>query len=240
VKPRFRIFAGPNGSGKSTLFEYLRNKKNIHTEIYVSADRIEAELRQKNAFVFNAYRVSTSEVDFFNYIKSHGMWRTVSGNDPGEWFSLKSGVVKVKKTAVNSYSASFIAGYLVNKLMKSGQSFCFETVMSHESKLDLFVKAKACGYKTYLYFIFTRSIELNIERIKLRVKAGGHDVSSDKVRERFSRSIGLVLSSIENSDISYIIDNTFNEFTIVGEKKENKVFWIDKSFPDFFKKFKNN
>jgi len=47
VKPGFRIFAGPNGSGESTLFEYLRSKKNIHTKIYVSADRIEAELRKK-------------------------------------------------------------------------------------------------------------------------------------------------------------------------------------------------
>jgi len=69
VKPRFRIFAGPNGSGKSTLFEYLRSKKNIHTEIYVSADRIEAELRKKNAFVFNAYRVSTSEDDFYKNLR---------------------------------------------------------------------------------------------------------------------------------------------------------------------------
>jgi len=206
----------------------------------VSADRIEAELRKKNAFVFNAYRVSTSEDDFFKYIKSHGMWNTVSAKEPNEWFSLKSGVVKVKKTAISSYSASFIAGYLVDKLMNSRQSFCFETVMSHESKLDLFEKAKACGYKTYLYFIFTRSIELNIARIKLRVEAGGHDVADDKVRERFSRSIGLLLSALGKSDVSYIIDNTYNEFTIVGEKKDGKVFWMDKTLPEFFYKFKSN
>lgn len=43
--PRFRLFAGPNGSGKSTLYEYLRRKREIHTEIYGSADRIEADLR---------------------------------------------------------------------------------------------------------------------------------------------------------------------------------------------------
>ena len=238
MKPRFRIFAGPNGSGKSTLFEYLRSKKNIHTEIYVSADRIEAELRKKNTFVFNAYRVSTTKDDFFNYITSHGMWNAVSAKDPGEWFTLKSGVVKVKKSAISSYSASFIAGYLVDKLMKSGQSFCFETVMSHKSKLDLFGKAKACGYKTYLYYIFTQSIELNIARIKLRVEAGGHDVSDVKVRERFGRSMRLLLSAVGESDVSYIIDNTYNNFNIVGEGKDGKVFWADRTLPEFFRKFK--
>lgn len=36
-KSRFRLLAGPNGSGKSELFKYLREKKYIHTELYVSA-----------------------------------------------------------------------------------------------------------------------------------------------------------------------------------------------------------
>jgi len=61
VTPRFRMFAGPNGSGKSSLYNHLRNQKIIHTEIYVSADRIEAELKIKKRFVFNAYRISTNE-----------------------------------------------------------------------------------------------------------------------------------------------------------------------------------
>jgi len=239
MKSRFRVFAGPNGSGKSSLFDYLRSNKNIHTEIYVSADRIEADLRSKNKFVFNAYRVSTSEEEFFDYIKNHGMWETVSIKSPNNWFTLKGGILKVKKTAINSYSASFIAGYLVDKLLKSGQSFCFETVMSHVSKLELFNKAKACGYKTYLYFIFTRSVELNIERIKLRVKAGGHDVSEDKVRERYKRSMGLLISAINNSDISFVIDNSFNQFRIVGGKKEEKVFWEDDTMFNFLKPFLN-
>jgi predicted ABC-type ATPase len=38
---RFRIFAGPNGSGKSTLFEQLKATGQIHTGIYVNADKIE-------------------------------------------------------------------------------------------------------------------------------------------------------------------------------------------------------
>jgi hypothetical protein len=45
-------FRGPQWFGESSLFEYLRNTRYIHTEIYVSADRIEAELLKKEKFVF--------------------------------------------------------------------------------------------------------------------------------------------------------------------------------------------
>ncbi|HKO81524.1 MAG TPA: hypothetical protein VJU78_14065, partial [Chitinophagaceae bacterium] len=75
--------------------------------------------------------------------------------------------VGVKKKQINSYHASFIATYLVNKLLLTGQSFCFETVMSHISKVQLLAEAKQAGYKTYLYFVFTDNVELNIARVKL-------------------------------------------------------------------------
>jgi len=51
--PRFRLFAGPNGSGKSSLFQHLRNKGIIHTELYVSADRIEAALKKDFDFTLS-------------------------------------------------------------------------------------------------------------------------------------------------------------------------------------------
>ena len=237
MKSRFRIFAGPNGSGKSTLFDYLRKTKNIHTEIYVSADRIESELLEKSTFTFNAYRISTSEEEFFEYVKSHGLWKNAEQSDPGNWFSLKGGILKVNKKYINSYSASFIAGYLIEKLIITGQSFCFETVMSHESKLDLIKKAKQHGYKTYLYYVFTRIVDLNIERIKLRVKTGGHDVPEEKVKERYKRSMGLLLSAINLFDAAFVIDNTYNDFTISGGKKDESIFWTDSELPYFFSEF---
>ncbi|MFA5518859.1 MAG: hypothetical protein WDA74_06330 [Spirochaetota bacterium] len=237
MKSRFRVFAGPNGSGKSSLFEYLRSTRYIHTEIYVSADRIEAELVKKEKFVFNAYRVKTSEEDFFKYIENSSLWLYIKAESPDKLFSLKGGILKVKKRAVNSYSASFIAGYLVEKLLNSGQSFCFETVMSHESKLDLFERAQNAGYKTYLYYVYTSNVELNIARIKIRVMSGGHDVPDDKVRERFGRSLGLLSLAVDKSDIAFILDNTFNDFKIVGVKDNIELKWENKELPEYFKSF---
>ena len=63
---RFRLFAGPNGSGKSTLFESLRENGEIHTEIYISADRIEAQIKSTGIFYFNAYRAVS-----YTHLRAH-------------------------------------------------------------------------------------------------------------------------------------------------------------------------
>ena len=99
--------------------------------------------------------------------------------------------MKIRKEELNSYIASFIASYLSEKLIETKQSFCYETVLSHSSKLKLFEQAKKKGYKTYLYFIFTNDWHLNIERVKLRVKQGGHNVDDKKIKQRYFRSLKL-------------------------------------------------
>ncbi|BDA79212.1 hypothetical protein LPTSP3_g21420 [Leptospira kobayashii] len=218
------MFAGPNGSGKSSLYDYLRNRKIIHTEVYVSADRIEAELRTRKYFVFNAYRISTTEEEFFLHVISSGLWNNKSIKQLNDWFQLKNGVLRVKSKGINSYTASFIASYLVDKLLLTKQSFCFETVMSHDSKISILKEAKKNGYQTYLYFVFTRDPELNIQRVNLRVRLGGHNVSYAKINERYSRSIRLFPKALAISDRAYLIDNSLY-FETIGEKKNGSFFW---------------
>ncbi len=71
---RFRLFAGPNGSGKSSLFESLKKQGEIHTEIYISADRIENTIRTYSEFNFNAYRIKVSDEEFKNHIHLSGLY----------------------------------------------------------------------------------------------------------------------------------------------------------------------
>jgi len=157
----------------------------------VSADRIEADLRKKPTFNFNAYRIKVSDEEFRNHVLSDGLYKSKINNPSFlENFKIESGILKIKirKKDINSYHASFIATYMVHKLLSSGQSFCFETVMSHPSKIQLIEKAKYLGYKTYLYFVFTDNVELNIERVKLRVKQGMHHVDASLIKSRYPRT----------------------------------------------------
>ena len=104
-----------------------------------------------------------------------------------------------------------MANYLAQKLFESRQSFAFETVMSHPSKLDFLRMARKEGYKTYLYFIFTDDLNTNLARVQLRVSDGGHAVSPEHTLARAPRTVKLYVSRTELiGRYSIINDRTVN------------------------------
>ena len=234
------MFAGPNGSGKTVLFEHLRSKGYIHTEIYVSADRIEKDLKNNKKFFFSSYHVKASESEFIEHIKSSGLYIQIPDKSFIDKISIESGNLKLNgdPKEINSYTASFIATYLCEKLMETKQSFCFETVLSHPSKIDFIKKAKSVGYKTYLYFVITDNFQLNIERIKLRVKDGGHDVDHKKIETRYFRSLNNFYEASRIAHSTFLIDNSI-AYKLITELNKGKVTNISDKFPDWFRKYFN-
>lgn len=236
MQPRFRMFAGPNGSGKTHLFNFLRSQSYIHTEVYVNADEIEQKLSESFKFHFNAYRVKVSDDDFKNHIHQSGILKKIPDKSFLSKITIESGVLrlKVKKEELNSYIASFVATYLSEKLIESNQSFCYETVLSHPSKLKLLEHANRKGYKTYLYFVFTDDWHLNIERVKLRVRQGGHNVDDKKIEQRYFRSLKLFSKAAKEADCAYLIDNSKN-FQLMAETAHGKNSYSSPDFPDWLK-----
>ncbi len=232
MQPRFRMFAGPNGSGKTILFSHLRNKGYIHTELYVSADRIENDLKQTRKFFFSSYHIKATETEFKEYVRKSGLFQQVSDQTFLERIIIKSGILTFNGDAssIDSYIASFIATYLCEKLFNTGQSFCYETVLSHSSKLAFFEQAKTSGYRTYLYFVCTDTWKLNVERVKLRVQAGGHDVINEKVKSRYFRSMKNLSMAATMADSSFVIDNS-REFTPIAELKNGAIMYAADPFP---------
>ena len=114
AKSRFRLFGGPNGSGKTHVFTDFREKGIIHTEIYVNADKIEAELKSTRKFYFNAYRVRVDEASFKEHIFNSGLFESkIRDKTFVTKFSIRAGVLRIKRDVkINSYHASFVASYL--------------------------------------------------------------------------------------------------------------------------------
>lgn len=238
MQPRFRMFAGPNGSGKTHLFNFLKSQSYIHTEIYVNADEIERKLSESMQFHFNAYRVKVSEEDFKQHIQQSGILKKINDKSFLEKIKVESGVLKIniKKSDLNSYIASFVASYLSQKLIESGQSFCYETVLSHPSKLKLLEQANKKGYKTYLYFVLTDNWRLNIERVKLRVRQGGHDVADKKIEQRYFRSLKLFSEAASTSYSAYLIDNSKN-FELMAELKKGRNSYVASDYPSWLREY---
>jgi predicted ABC-type ATPase len=139
--------------------------------------------------------------------------------------------------SVNSYWASVTADFIRYQLLKQRKSFTFETVMSSPDKVDFLAKAKALGYKTYLYYVATEDPNINIERVQHRVKNGGHNVPTDKIISRYQRSLDLLLSAIKQTNRAYLFDNSAENQIWIAEITEGKEL-ITKSNtkPNWFKK----
>lgn len=96
----------------------------------------------------------------------------------------------------------------VEKFINIGKSFCYETVLSHPSKLELIKLAKEKEYEITSIFVYTNSPEINIERVAKRVEQGGHDVPKNKIVERYYRSLEFSKRLQELSNKFYIFDNS--------------------------------
>ena len=107
-----------------------------------------------------------------------------------------------------AYEASAIAANHRDELIRNGESFAFETVMSHPSKLTLLENARNAGFDITLIFISTKDPRYNVARVSDRVAKGGHDVPEDKIVARYHRTHNYLPIAISLAHRIYIFDNT--------------------------------
>ncbi|BBY37363.1 hypothetical protein MMAN_14970 [Mycobacterium mantenii] len=109
--------------------------------------------------------------------------------------------------AAHSYDAARIAADTRAKLIDLGRSFIAETVFSHPSKLDLIHAARRAGFTVVLHVVVIPE-DLAVERVRHRVRAGGHDVPEGKIRQRHRRLWTPVAEAIALSDLTTVYDNS--------------------------------
>ena len=76
----------------------------------------------------------------------------------------------------------------IREFVSKKEDFAFETTFAGKSYLPLIKKIKDAGYAIHVFFLWIPDVKLSLERIKQRVKAGGHNVPSKDVKRRFARS----------------------------------------------------
>ena len=104
--------------------------------------------------------------------------------------------------------AATVAAKIREDLISQGVSFCFETVFSHESKIDFLAQAKANGYKIILVYIHLFDSSLNEARVRQRVSEGGHNVPSEKIHSRIPRTMKQIKTALSIVDEARILDNS--------------------------------
>ena len=241
IKKRLRVFAGPNGSGKSTLFEEF--SKNYNAGYFINADYLEKILATKGLIDLESFGITASPDELENFYKKESSLSLIQKSEEKGFkinLEIKENFIVSHSKNTNSYEGSLISSFIRDKLIEINQSFCFETVMSHSSKLIDIQEAKNLGYTTYLYFVCIDDPEVNISRVENRVKNGGHDVDKQTIKNRYSRTLTNLFPAIEICDKAYLFDNSGEKLIIIAEIYAAKSLILhvnEDDFPNWFKEY---
>lgn len=232
---RLRVFSGPNGSGKSTI--YKEAKKHFKSIPFINADEIELTLHNNGVIDLATFAIRINKRTFESFLKVSStksiIIKATEEKVPFNFY-FKNNCLYIDKARVNSYAASFCASFIRWILVRKRISFSFETVMSHESKLEELKLAKENNYKVYLYFICTEQSIINIERVKNRVQKGGHYVGDAKVEARYHKTLSLLYPALAYCHRAYFFDNSSVAPILIAEMFNNKFLIQTNESPNWF------
>jgi predicted ABC-type ATPase len=113
--------------------------------------------------------------------------------------------------------------------IKAHQSVGVETVLSTDKYRRLVRMAKKRGFEIRLVYVILKTPDLNVDRVRLRVKKGGHRVPIGKIRERWARSLNQLPWFLNQADAALIFDNS-SSLRLVG-RKESGIIQFDPETP---------
>lgn len=134
----------------------------------------------------------------------------------------------------HSYEGAFIASFIRHLLILQNKSFSFETVMSHASKIEEIKNVVSLGYNAYLYFVCIDSPEVNVSRVNNRVEKGGHEVATNKIIDRYYRTLEHLHLALKHCYRAYLFDNSGKEQLLIAEVYKGTMELKTDKLPNWF------
>ena len=118
-----------------------------------------------------------------------------------------------------SFEAGRIMLRRINELLESDENFAFETTLATKSYKSKILEAKKKNYNVTLLFFWLQNVELAIERVKIRVLEGGHNIEIDVIKRRYLNGIkNLFRIYLPIVDEVLIFDNSEGKHDLLAQK----------------------
>ena len=129
----------------------------------------------------------------------------------------------------------------IHSLTERGLDFGFETTLSGKTYVKLLQEMKRRGYFIHIFFLWIADVELALERIKLRVRNGGHHIPEAIVRRRFGRSLPNFLRFYKPlADSWTIFDNSSDVPQMIAFEESGRLEIVDRDLFGLLLKYKGN
>lgn len=128
-----------------------------------------------------------------------------------DWFNPDELTRQLKADGLSPGDANAQAWHTGKRLLEEaiaqGRNHAFETTLGGNTITRLLRQACA-SHDVIVWYIGLESVELNLERIRERVKRGGHDIPAHKVVERYEKSPLNLITLLKDAARIEIHDNS--------------------------------
>lgn len=129
----------------------------------------------------------------------------------------------------------------IHSLAERGVEFGFETTLSGRTYVKLLQEMKKRRYLIHIFFLWISNVELALERIRLRVRNGGHPIPGDVVRRRFRRSLpNFLFTHRALADSWAIFDNSGDVPQMIALEESGKIEILDRDLFNTLLRFKGD
>ncbi len=133
----------------------------------------------------------------------------------------------------------------VEEKISSRQGFIVESTLSGRSLTQIIRRARNQGFRIEINMVFLSSADQSLQRVRSRVRIGGHDVPEADVRRRFKRTLvrfwndyrpladdwqldsnsgtGRIVVAKSHQDTYTVLDDKlFRQYLLMGDLKDDR------------------
>ncbi len=103
------------------------------------------------------------------------------------------------------------------------EDFMIESNLAKTSDYTWIENMKKSGYEIILYFLCTKDILINIDRVERRVKEGGHFIPAHIITDRYNLCLIYLKTKLHIFKEAYLIDNTEQTIREMVFLKDGKI-----------------
>ncbi|MDZ4846840.1 MAG: hypothetical protein SH857_14975 [Chitinophagales bacterium] len=121
-------------------------------------------------------------------------------------YVLKKFIDEINKIGKIEKPNSKIVPY--NKAIKEKKHFAFETNLHLLEHLEFVTEAKENGFLTYLVFFFMPNAKSCVERVRIRLKTGGHGLPASEIAYRYKAGLRNLKNQFSTFDKVLVYDTS--------------------------------
>jgi predicted ABC-type ATPase len=96
----------------------------------------------------------------------------------------------------------------LRRAIARNEDFSFETTLGGHTLAQMLHGALEAGREVVLLYVGLSSPELHIQRVRERVKRGGHDIPEADIRRRYTASLANLVSFLGKATEVHVFDNS--------------------------------